>query len=89
VSFDFLNNFSRLYTVGVGLRSGLDLVTFFHEDKYDTEALVDSNLDPFTSLLAARTSTMEFPSENKQFASMSNSCSPSRASLSQCHSSQG
>jgi hypothetical protein len=59
VYFDFLNKFSGLDTVGVGLGSGLALVTFFLEDKADTEDLVGSNFGPFTSLLGARTSAME------------------------------
>jgi len=63
VSFDFLNNFYGFYTVGVGLGSGLVLVTFFLEDKGDTEALVGSDFSPFTSLLGAKTFTMESPGE--------------------------
>jgi hypothetical protein len=47
----------------VGLGFGLALVTFFLEDKYDTEALVGSDFGPFTSLLGARTFAMESPGE--------------------------
>jgi hypothetical protein len=41
--FDFLNNFFGFDTVGVGLGSGLVLVTLFLEDKDDIEALVGSD----------------------------------------------